>query len=568
MMLRLIAAGLPCVLAAPRPNFLVIFVDDMGINQIDVPTPEGAHGYTGDGGQVATPNFARLAAEGMTFQTWYSAFHVCSPSRGAMMTGRLPVRLGIGLPCGDGPECGGSGLNLVFTAEAVGGLPHNETTTADALASAGYATGMLGKWHLGQRPEYLPTRRGFDEYLGVPFSQDMGTSPWEGAAPAEPFQPTPLALLANETVVEQPVDLGGLTAKYAAFAADFIARRSRAPPDAAEATPWYLYASLNHVHAPASCAARFCGASARGAIGDALLDADALVGALLDALDAANATASTLVLLTSDNGAPLAQDALGNLPLRGGKAQTWEGGYREPALARWPGVVARGAWSEALAATVDVHVTLLALAGAPLAPGRAYDGVDLTPTLRGDAAAPPPRACYPFYGYADARNASDGANLAAVRCGAFKAYWRTDSDVANATKAGYQDPPLAFDLVADPGEAAPLDPASDAWAAAMAPILAWRDEHLASLDVVPSMNALGSDRRFAICGAPGSVPRNCSLTPENWRPPECDVPACVATGMLNCSLATAGGGSDVATATAAAAAGAPNLAAARVTSAT
>ena len=112
MMLRLIAAGLPCVLAAPRPNFLVIFVDDMGINQIDVPTPEGAHGYTGDGGQVATPNFARLAAEGMTFQTWYSAFHVCSPSRGAMMTGRLPVRLGIGLPCGDGPECGGSGLDF------------------------------------------------------------------------------------------------------------------------------------------------------------------------------------------------------------------------------------------------------------------------------------------------------------------------------------------------------------------------------------------------------------------------------------------------------------------------
>ena len=139
----------------------------MGLAQIDVPKPAGIYGYSGDGGNITTPNLAKFASEGLLFQTWYSSFHYCSPSRGSMMTGRLPVRLGIGIPpCDYAPHAYPAGermCNGVFSAESVGGLPLNETTTAEALKATGYATAMVGKWHLGQRPQFLPTARGFDQ---------------------------------------------------------------------------------------------------------------------------------------------------------------------------------------------------------------------------------------------------------------------------------------------------------------------------------------------------------------------------------------------------------------------
>merc|ERR1719183_1333983 len=175
----------------------------MGIDQVAVDhSPYGGelYGYTGDAGKIVTPNVAKLAAEGLVFQTWYSSFHVCSPSRSSMLTGRHCIRTGVGVPCGKAPECRGSGGNQVFTSEAIGGLQQNETTTAEALKTAGYVSMALGKWHVGQREQYLPTSRGFDYYLGIPFSQDMGSSAWHPNM-HEPYQPTPLPLLNGTRVM-------------------------------------------------------------------------------------------------------------------------------------------------------------------------------------------------------------------------------------------------------------------------------------------------------------------------------------------------------------------------------
>lgn len=249
-MQAILAASAALAAAASKPNFLVFFVDDMGIDQIAVPKPAGWVGYTGNNGTIATPNFAKLASEGLLFQNWYSSFHVCSPSRASMMTGRYSIRSGIGIPNNPyAPHAPGPSnpSNMVLTAEAIGGLPLNETTTAEALRAAGYWCGMVGKWHLGQREQYLPTSRGFDAYVGIPFSQDMGTSFWEGASPHEPFQPTPVPLLNGTTVVEQPTGLHHLARTYADTVGGFIATQ------AAARVPWYIYVSFNHIHAPNSC---------------------------------------------------------------------------------------------------------------------------------------------------------------------------------------------------------------------------------------------------------------------------------------------------------------------------
>eukprot|EP01051_Picozoa_sp_SAG22_P017436 SAG22_NODE_2689_length_2310_cov_1.448666_2_plen_353_part_00 len=304
--------------AAPKPNVVILFVDDMGIDQIEVPASQRQYGYTGNNHTISTPHISQLASEGLVFQTWYSAFHVCSPSRAAMMTGRLPIRSG----CTAG----------VFVADAVGGLPKNETTMAAALKPAGYKSMAIGKWHLGQRELYLPTSHGFDSYLGIPFSQDMGLSYWFlcngpptpgtdkppdcNPKPSEPFQPVPIPLLANTTVVAQPAGLYTLAARYSAAATSFITE------SAAAGDPFLLYLPFNHIHAPSSCGEGFCGRSARGPVGDSTEEVDSVVGEVMATIRApANQIAAdTVVFYTSDNGAPMRPD--GNLPLRGYKVSS------------------------------------------------------------------------------------------------------------------------------------------------------------------------------------------------------------------------------------------------------
>jgi arylsulfatase A-like enzyme len=311
--------------------------------------------------------------------------------------------------------------NGVFSAESVGGLPLNETTTAEALKATGYATAMVGKWHLGQRDEYLPTARGFDHYLGIPFSQDMGLSFWRHTAHLvsnPPFQPVPLPLLNGTEVVEQPVGLHHLVAKYVDFATHFIEEQAGA------GEPFYLYVPFNHIHSPNSCSVGFCGKTARGPVGDvsslasnppllvicgsilidclrlqAVEEMDWAVGQIMATLKSSGVDENTLTFFTSDNvrvqprssvapfffcnivlrhsfssqGAPLGardgsgpSDFFGNLPLRGGKAQVWEGGFREPGMARWPGKIAPGSATHAIASTMDIHPTIMAVAGLTL----------------------------------------------------------------------------------------------------------------------------------------------------------------------------------------------------------
>ena len=326
---------------------LILFADDLGINQIVAAGKP--YGYTGVSGATKTPHLAKFAEEGTTYMNWYSAFHVCTPSRASMMTGRLPIRVGLG----DG----------VLSASAVGGLQANETTMAESMTKMGYETAMFGKvcllclhrntndntvlvpciqWHLGQQEKYLPHNRGFSSYFGVPFSCDMGCSPWHGPHPTAcggPFVPTPIPLISGvpgskAVVLEQPADLSTLTQRYADWGSAFITKQTAAQK------PWLLYASFNHVHVTDAnytkanpppgfsdwqfSSKKFCGSSGRGGTGDAVQELDDAVGQLVAAVKAAGADNNTVMFFTSDNGNPEYGDMLGNLPLRGFKASNWE----------------------------------------------------------------------------------------------------------------------------------------------------------------------------------------------------------------------------------------------------
>ena len=309
------------ILAAPsKPNVLVLFADDLGFGDLSTYGHPTTH----------TPNIDALAAGGLKFTDWYSGFHVCSPSRGTMMTGRIPIRWG---------GAGVSWTGGVFNADAVGGLPANETSFASVLSAAGYSTMAIGKWHLGQQLEYLPVSHGFDTYYGIPYSVDMGPSAWDMYTstdrPPLPLITATAAPLAY-TVLEQPTNLNTLSDRYVAHASTFIATQSKAQ------TPWLLYYAFNHVHVPDFAAPAFCNTSMRGRFGDALSSLDAAVGKVMAAVVAAGAAKSTLTFFTSDNGPWLVKRLAGGSAgvLRDGKTTTWEGGVRVPGIAHWPGVIA------------------------------------------------------------------------------------------------------------------------------------------------------------------------------------------------------------------------------------
>jgi len=363
----------PAFAAEPLPNIVILFIDDLGYGDI------GPYGAT----KQKTPNLDRMAREGMKLTSFYAA-PVCSVSRAQLLTGCYGARVSVPGVYGPG---GRNGLNPA------------EHTIAERLKERGYATMCIGKWHVGDQPEFLPTRQGFDHYLGIPYSNDM-----QRTATATGQKVVPL--VRDEKVAELLTDddQSRIVERYTEEALGFIRTNKE--------KPFLLYLPHTAVHTPIHPGAAFAGKSANGRFGDWVEEVDWSVGRVLDTLRELKLAERTLVVFTSDNGPWLSKGADGGSagPLRGGKGSTWEGGMREPTVAWWPGKIAPGSVCDAVAGTIDLLPTAVALAGGTVPSEPVIDGRDLSPLLFGKTTQSQRDAHYYFSGY----------NLQAVRQGPWK----------------------------------------------------------------------------------------------------------------------------------------------------
>jgi arylsulfatase A-like enzyme len=426
---------------ASRPNVVLIFPDDLGYGDVGC---YGAKGYE-------TPNIDRLAKEGVRFTDFYVAQAVCSASRAALLTGRYSNRVGILGALGPG---------------AKNGIKPEELTLAEVFKSRGYATAIYGKWHLGDHDPHLPTDNGFDEYFGLPYSNDM----WP-AHPTDKRYP-PLPLFEGKKVVQTQPDQHMLTTWYTQHAVSFIEKNKD--------RPFFLYVPHSMPHVPLYVSDKFAGKSARGLFGDVIEEIDWSVGEILGALKRNGLEESTLVMFMADNGPWLSYgDHAGSAgPLREGKGTAFEGGVREPAIFRWPGKLPAGAVCHEPAITIDVLPTMAKLIGASLPPGLVLDGKDIWPLVSARADAKSPHdALYFFW----------DRELQAVRGGKWKLHFpheyrtMTEKTGAGGKPGNYRQEKIGlalYDLETDPGET--KDVAAD------------------HADVVKRLNALGERARQEI----------------------------------------------------------------------
>ncbi|MCS7026200.1 MAG: sulfatase-like hydrolase/transferase [Bryobacteraceae bacterium] len=369
--------AVPAVHATKRtPNFILITCDDLGYADIQPYRREVSY----------TPHLERMARQGTRFTSFYAA-PVCTPSRAALMTGCYPKRVGLAQ---------GSWHAVLMPGDWFG-LHPQETTVARLLKSKNYATACVGKWHLGDQPEFMPTRHGFDSYFGIPYSNDMRPSPKPAGKQTRPHPPLPL--VRNEKLVKEVTDQSFLTAAYTEEAVQFIrAHRNR---------PYFLYLPHSMVHVPLAVSNRFLHKTGNGLFADAVAEVDWSVGEILAAVERKGEAENTLVIFLSDNGGTVRSV---NTPLRGHKGSVWEGGMRVPAIFWRPGTVAANHSSDEIASNMDILPTFAALAGAAL-PRVKIDGQNLEPLLRGNGRAKSAYSAFYFY---------QGHFLRAVRSGKWK----------------------------------------------------------------------------------------------------------------------------------------------------
>jgi arylsulfatase A len=379
-----------------KPNLIVIYADDLGYGDL------GCFGAT----DIKTPNIDRMAEEGMRFTSFYSASSVCSPSRAALLTGRYPNRMGI---------------NGVFFPESHTGMPEEEITIPNILQPAGYTSGMIGKWHLGHMHQYLPLQRGFDEYFGVPYSNDMASYNY----------------FRGNRVEEFGVDQHYLTRRLTEESIDFIERNKN--------NPFFLYLAHPMPHVPLYVSEGFEGTSQRGLYGDVVQELDWSVGEILKKLEQENLLENTMIVFTSDNGPWLVMREHGGSsgPLREGKQYSFEGGMRVPTLVMWKGTIPSGAVYNDMATMMDWFPTFAGLAGVDTPSDRPYDGLDISPILKGEIDNQ-----HREFLYVDHTGRLDG-----FRAGEWKVKLAFDGDKGAIWKKPVEAHPLSlFNLNNDPGE--------------------------------------------------------------------------------------------------------------------
>lgn len=404
---------------ASRANFVIIFCDDLGYGDLS------CFGHP----TIHTPHLDRMATEGQKWTSFYAAASVCTPSRAGLLTGRLPIRNGM---------C--SSKRRVLFPDSAKGLPPSEITLAEALKESGYHTAMVGKWHLGHMPEYLPTANGFESYYGIPYSNDMdrirdlGPKGRAGLMkPKSDYWNVPL--MHNTEILERSPNQSYLTRNYTQQAVAYIEAQAKTEK------PFFLYLAHSMPHVPIFASGAFSGTSQAGRYGDVIEEIDWSVGQVIKTLREQGMAEDTVVVFTSDNGPWLPFKTHGGSSghLRDGKGSTWEGGVRTPTVFWGPGHVEPGIVHE-MGSTLDLFATFLDLAGQALPADRVYDGASLAPVLAGRGHSPRQEMFY-----------YHGSELYAVRQGEYKLHFTTKTEyIGEAPKK--HEAPLLYHLGEDPGE--------------------------------------------------------------------------------------------------------------------
>ncbi|MFH6602632.1 sulfatase [Maribacter algicola] len=402
------------------PNFIIIFADDLGYGDLS------CFGHP----TIKTPNLDRMANEGQKWTNFYVGASVCTPSRAALLTGRLPVRSGMA-----------SDRHRVLFPDSKNGLPPSEITLAEQLKTAGYATACIGKWHLGHKKQYLPTNNGFDYYFGIPYSNDMDrlqgdayNDYWKRPNDSIKTEHFNVPLLRNTEIIERPANQNTITTRYSDEAVKYIKENKK--------KPFFIYLAHNLPHIPLFVSDNFKGKSERGLYGDVVQEIDNGVGKILNTLKEEGLADNTIVVFTSDNGPWLPFKLNGGSAglLKAGKGTTWEGGMREPTIFWAPKRIKPGIITD-LGTTMDLFATFSSLAGLKLPDDRILDSVDLTGTLLDQE--PSPRNNVLYY---------RGTELYAARLGDFKAHFITQGAYGEFGERIVHDTPLLYNLNFDPGE--------------------------------------------------------------------------------------------------------------------